>query len=126
MIYGIGVDLVENSRMERLVKKWGPKSLGRIFSPKEIEYCEKYTYSSTHYGARFAAKESFLKALGMGLGEGVKLSEIEVANNEKGTPSLVLSGEAKVQIKKRKITGVYLSLTHTKNYSTAMVLLEKK
>lgn len=125
MIYGIGIDLVENSRMERLVKKWEEKFLRRIFSPGEIAYCSKYTYSSTHYGARFAAKESFLKALGMGLGEGVRLNEIEVINNEKGKPVLVLSGEAKAQIEKRQITGVHLSLTHTKSYSTAIVLLEK-
>jgi holo-[acyl-carrier protein] synthase len=126
MIYGIGIDLVENSRMERIVKKWGPKFLNRIFSPKEIAYCGKYAYSATHYGARFAAKESFLKALGMGLGDGVKLSDIEVVNDEKGKPDLVLCGEAKAQIEKRKITQVHLSLTHTKNYSTAIVLLEKK
>jgi holo-[acyl-carrier protein] synthase len=125
MIYGIGIDLVENSRMERLVKKWGPKFLNRIFTPAEIAYCSKYTYSSTHYGVRFAAKESFLKALGMGLGDGVKLSEIEVVNDENGKPVLVLSGEAKAQIEKRQITQVHLSLTHTKSYSTAVVLLEK-
>lgn len=125
MIYGIGIDLVENSRMERLVKKWGPKFINRIFTEAEIAYCGRHTYSATHYGARFAAKESFLKALGMGLGEGVKLSEIEVVNNEQGKPVLVLYEEAKAQIEKRQITQVHLSLTHTKSYSTAIVLLEK-
>ncbi len=125
MICGIGIDLVDNSRMERLVKKWGPKFLSRIFTPAEIAYCGKHVYPATHYGVRFAAKESFLKALGMGLGEGVKLSDIEVVNNEQGKPSLVLCGEAKAQIEKRQITEVHLSLTHTKCYSTAVVLLEK-
>jgi holo-[acyl-carrier protein] synthase len=126
MIYGIGIDLVENSRMERIIKKWGPKFVNRIFSEGEIKYCGRHVNSSTHYGARFAAKESFLKALGIGLGMGVKLNDIEVINDENGKPALVLCGEAKTQILKRKITEVHLSLTHTQKYATAIVLLEKK
>jgi holo-[acyl-carrier protein] synthase len=126
MIYGIGIDLVENSRMERIIKKWGPKFLSRIFSEGEIKYCQRHVNSSTHYGARFAAKESFLKALGIGLGMGVKLSDIEVVNDENGKPALILCGEAKTQVEKRKITKIHLSLTHTQKYSNSMVLLETK
>ena len=125
MIYGVGIDLVENSRMERIIGKWGPKFLNRIFSEGEMEYCGRHAHSSTHYGARFAAKESFLKALGIGLGMGVKLSDIEVVSDKNGKPSLALSGEAKSQIEKRKITKIHLSLTHTKQYASAIVLLEK-
>jgi holo-[acyl-carrier protein] synthase len=126
MIYGIGIDLVENIRIERIVKKWGPKFLNRIFSEGEIEYCARHAQSSIHYGARFAAKESFLKALGIGLGKGVKLHDIEVVSDENGKPSLMLCGEAKAEIKKRKIVNIHLSLTHTKNYASAIVILEKK
>ena len=125
MIYGVGIDLVANNRMEKIIKKWGDKFINRIFSDEEIKYCEKHINSSTHYGVRFAAKESFLKALGIGLGMGVKLSDIEVMNDENGKPSLMLCGEAKNQIEKKRITKVHLSLTHTKSYSTAIVLLEK-
>lgn len=126
MIYGVGIDLVENSRMDKIVKKWGPKFINRIFSEEEILYCEKHAHSAIHYGARFAAKESFLKALGIGIGKGVKLSDIEVVNDENGKPSLKLCGEAKIIIKKAKISKINLSLTHTKNYSMAVVVLEKK
>ena len=125
MIYGVGIDLVENSRMERIIGKWGPKFLNRIFSNGEMEYCGRHAHASTHYGARFAAKESFLKALGIGLGMGVKLSDIEVVNDKNGKPSLALCGEAKTQIEKRKITKIHLSLTHTKQYASAIVLLKK-
>lgn len=126
MIYGIGIDLVENIRMERIVKKWGTKFINKIFSKGEIAYCSKHANSSIHYGARFAAKESFLKALGIGLGMGVKLSDIEVVSDQDGKPSLALYGEASAQIKKRKIINIHLSLTHTKKYSIAMVVLEIK
>ena len=125
MIYGVGIDLVENSRMDKIVKKWGPKFINRIFSEEEILYCEKHAHSAIHYGARFAAKESFLKALGIGIGKGVKLSDIEVVNDENGKPAFVLYGEAQIQIKRRKISKIHLSLTHTHQYSTAMVLMEK-
>jgi holo-[acyl-carrier protein] synthase len=127
MICGIGIDLVENSRLEKIIKKWGVKFLHRVYSSGEIQYCDKHIQSAViHYGARFAAKESFLKALGMGLGMGVKLSDIEVVHDKNGKPVLALRGGAKAQIENREITQIHLSLTHTKEYATAVVLLEKK
>lgn len=125
MIYGIGIDLVENNRIEKIVARWGAKFLQRVFSIGEVSYCEKHVKASIHFAARFAAKESFLKALGIGLGMGVRLREIEVVHDNNGKPDLSLSGEAKIQIEKRCITGIHLSLTHTDNYATAIVLLEK-
>lgn len=125
MICGIGIDLVENDRLAKIIAKWGAKFLQRVFSEGEIEYCEKHIQAEINYGARFAAKESFLKALGKGLGMGIKLSEIEVMNNKKGKPELVLHGSAKAQIEMRNINKIHLSLTHTRNYATAIVLLEK-
>ena len=126
MICGIGIDLVENDRLARIIAKWGSKFLQRVFSDGEISYCEKHVQAAVNYGARSAAKESFVKALGIGLGRGIKLKEIEVVNDKKGKPDLVLRGEAKAQIEKRKIVKVHLSLTHTKSYASAIVLLEKK
>jgi holo-[acyl-carrier protein] synthase len=125
MICGIGIDLVENDRLKKIINKWGIKFLNRVFSSGEIQYCDKHVQSSIHYGARFAAKESFLKALGIGLGMGVKLSDIEVVHDKNGKPSLALRDGAKVQIEKREITKIHLSLTHTKKYASAVVLLEK-
>jgi len=125
MICGIGIDLVENGRLEKIINKWGIKFLNRVFSTGEIQYCGKHIQSAIHYGARFAAKESFLKALGIGLGMGVKLSDIEVIHDKNGKPFLALHGGAKVQIEKREITKIHLSLRHTKKYATAIVLLEK-
>ena len=125
MIYGIGIDLVENDRLTKIIAKWNSKFLDRVFSEGEINYCSRHAQAAMHYSARFAAKESFLKALGTGLGRGVKLREIEVVHDKNGKPDLMLRGEAKAQIEKRKIKKIYLSLTHTRNYATAIVLLEK-
>ena len=126
MIYGIGIDLVENDRLAKIIAKWGSKFLQRVFSVGEINYCEKHAQASINYGARFAAKESFLKALGIGLGMGVKLKEIEVVHDKNGKPDLALWGEAKAQIEKRSIEKIHLSLSHTRSYASAIVLLEKK
>ncbi len=125
MIQGIGIDLVENERIEKIINKWGQKFLQRVFSDEEIKYCGRHIQSSLHYGARFAAKEAFLKALGIGLGMGVKLREIEVVHGDQGKPDFSLHGEANLQIEEREIKRIHLSLTHTKNYATAIVLLEK-
>jgi holo-[acyl-carrier protein] synthase len=125
MIYGIGIDLVENDRMEKIIQKWGAKFLSRVFSKREIEYCGRHAQASMHYGARFAAKESFLKAIGTGLGGGVKLQDIEVVNKESGKPQLFLSGGARGFLVNAGIEKIHLSITHTRNYASAIVLLEK-
>jgi holo-[acyl-carrier protein] synthase len=125
MIYGIGIDLVENDRMVKIIQKWGEKFLSRVFSKAEIAYCGRHAQASIHYGARFAVKESFLKAIGTGLGGGVKLLEIEVVNEASGQPRLMLSGGAQDYLVKTGIEKIHLSITHTKNYASAMVLLEK-
>lgn len=126
MIYGIGVDLVENDRMEKIILKWGDKFLSRVFSEGEIKYCGRHaSQASIHYGARFAVKESFLKAIGTGLGGGVKLLEIEVVNEENGRPEIRLSGGAQEHFATAGISKIHLSITHTKSYASAVVLLEK-
>ncbi len=125
MVYGIGIDLVENDRMGEIIKKWGDKFLSRVFSVREIEYCGRHAQAHIHYSARFAIKESFLKAMGVGLGRGIKLMEIEVINEESGKPNLVLTGGARQFYEKAGIVKNFITITHTKYYATAVVLLEK-
>ena len=126
MIYGTGIDLVENHRIEKIIQKWGEKFLSRVFTDREIAYCSRHAHASIHYGARFAAKESFLKALGIGLGAGVQLKEIEVIHSESGKPVFILHGAAKERIETEEISEIHLSLTHTEKFASAFVLLEKK
>ena len=125
MIYGVGIDLVENDRIEKIIQKWGEKFLCRVFSDREIEYCGRHAQAHIHYGARFAVKEAFLKAISLGLGRGVRLQEIEVVNEPSGQPTLMLYGGAQDFYQSAGITSAYLSITHTKKYASALVLLEK-
>ena len=125
MIYGVGIDLVENDRIEKIIQKWGEKFLCRVFSDREIEYCGRHAQAHIHYGARFAVKEAFLKAISLGLGRGVRLQEIEVVNEPSGQPTLMLYGGAQDFYQGAGLTSAYLSITHTKKYASALVLLEK-
>lgn len=125
MIYGTGIDLVENERIGKVIAKWGNKFLSRVFSDREIDYCSRHAQAHIHYGARFAVKESFLKAMGIGLGRGVKLREIEVLNEESGKPNLFLYGGARQEYEAAAIKKSHISITHTKSYASAIVLLEK-
>jgi len=124
MVYGIGIDLVENERMERIIQKWGDRFLARVFSPGEIAYCSRHAQASLHYGARFAAKEAFLKGDWQGVGAGVNLLDIEVENEKSGRPRLILSGGARTCLDKACVENVHLSISHTKRYATALVVLE--
>ena len=124
MIAGTGIDLVEVRRIDRLLQKWGDRFTGRFFAPGEAAYCGAKARPAIHYAARFAAKESFLKSLGIGLGMGVHLREIEVSRDRRGKPVLVLHGKAASMLRERGITAVHLSLTHTADDAAAVVILE--
>jgi holo-[acyl-carrier protein] synthase len=126
VIAGIGIDLVEVRRIDRLLKKWGERFTGRYFAPGEIEYCRTKARPAIHYAARFAAKESFLKSLGIGLGMGVRLRDIEVSRDRRGKPVLLLHERAVVMLRERGVTAVHLSLTHTADHAAAAVVLEKE
>jgi holo-[acyl-carrier protein] synthase len=125
MIYGIGTDLVEINRIANIIKKWGERFTGKVFSQNEINYCQNKAYPAIHYAARFAAKESFLKSLGIGLGMGVSLKDIEVINNPQGSPQLHMNEKIQAVLDERGITAIHISMTHTREHAQAVVVLEK-
>ncbi|MEA1936058.1 MAG: holo-ACP synthase [Thermodesulfobacteriota bacterium] len=127
MICGIGIDLVEIHRIEEILKRWGKKFTSKIYSEGEIEYCRNRSHPAIHYAARFAAKEAFLKSVGVGLAGGIRLKDIEVLSNQQGKPDLKLHNKAKTILNRHgDIPAVHLSITHTSKYSAAVVVLEKR
>ena len=124
MVSGIGVDLIETQRVaEKIVKDAGFREY--VFSEGEIAYCESKTNRSEHYAARFAAKEALLKALGTGFPGGLILNEIEVISNEAGKPEFCFTGASEKVIRESGIGIIHLSLSHLKDISCAMVVIEK-
>jgi len=125
MIEGIGTDLVDVERIRKSLERFGDRFTGRVFTAYECGYCGKKAFPAIHYAARFAAKESFLKALGIGLGMGVNLADIEVRNNAEGRPGLTIYGRGREMLAERGVTAVHLTLTHTRSQAAATVVLEK-
>ena len=80
-IFGIGTDIVNIKRMEKSLKRHGTKFKKRVFSEKEINYCEKKKNSGAFYAKRFAAKEAFSKALGTGIRKDISLKNIEITKS---------------------------------------------
>lgn len=125
MIVGIGTDIIEVKRIERLLSKQ-KRFKERIFTRDEIEYCEHKKNNVQNYAARFAVKEALLKAIGTGWREGVAFKEIEVKNNEKGKPELVLSGTVKKITEEMGVTNIQVSISHLKDLAIGMVILESQ
>ena len=125
MIYGIGTDIIEVNRIKKNIEKVsGLKT--KLFTQKEIEYCESKRHSAEHFAARFASKEAFFKALGTGWRLGFAFTEIEILNNELGKPEITVSGKIKQFITENKITNIHISISHLKEIANAVVILEIK
>ena len=123
MITGIGIDMVEVTRIEEKIgKEQGFREL--VFSAAEIKYCEAATNKYEHYAARFAAKEAFFKALGTGWLSGTAFNEVEISHDDKGKPILMLLGETAGVIASMNLSVFSVSLTHLKTVASAVVVIE--
>ena len=110
-IKGIGIDIVEVNRVKQLLSG-SKKFRERIFSKREIQYCEGQINPAQHYAARFAAKEAVWKSLDL---RGVSIKNIEVTNLESGRPQVTITGN--------HIPGHFLvTLAHSKNYAVAQTI----
>lgn len=126
MISGTGVDIVEISRMEDAIKKWGEAFLIKIFTPREIAYSSSKRFSHQHFAARFAAKEAVMKAFGDPLKHPLSWTEIEVLNDKEGKPTIEFHKGALAVKNKKNISEVIVSLSHSKDYAIANAILLKK
>lgn len=135
MILGVGTDLTSVKRIERLMEQFQLKFAEKIFTKNEIARAAKIKVSpenleprSRFFAKRFAAKEAFAKALGLGIGRGIDFKDIEVENDALGKPSIKILNGKKTFLKKHfgcKNFVVHLSLTDEKSLASAFVVIEK-
>ena len=126
-IIGIGVDIVNNNRLKKLVKK--KNFISRIFTNNEQISSIKIKNKINYFSKRYAAKEAFSKATGFGISKNLNFKDIEIKNNKKGKPSINLSKSTILFLKKKfkvKTFKTKLSLSDERNYSIAYVVIEKK
>jgi holo-[acyl-carrier protein] synthase len=124
MIVGTGVDIVEVSRVQEAIGRFGDRFLSRIFTEAEIRYCNSKRNQAERFAARFAAKEAAMKALGTGLARGVSWQHIEVGREPGGRPTLILSHAAAQIAAQLGAKRVSLSVSHTPQHAIAQVILE--
>lgn len=123
MIYGIGTDIIEVSRIHGVMEK----DIGfreKIFTAGEIAYCETKKFKYENYAARFSAKEAFMKAIGTGWRFGIRFADIEVEHDEFGKPLIRLYGKAEELAKMERISKIHVSLSHVKEMAIAVVTVE--
>jgi len=110
------------------VKKQLTENIGLkqyLFTKPEITYCESKKMSFQHFAARYAAKEAFLKAVGIGWRNGITFNEIEILNDDLGKPEIKLSGKAKEIIDNINFKNIFVSISHLKNLVNAIVIIDK-
>ena len=123
-VVGIGVDLVENARIEHSLERFGERFLKRVFTPGEIEYSQSMKYPARHLAARFAAKEAVSKAFGTGIGKAMGWKDIDVRRKGSGEPFIILEGGAKKLAEERKVSKVLITLSHTEHHAMAVIVVE--
>lgn len=127
MAVSVGVDLVEVARIQRALenRRTGPRFRNRVYTEKEIEYCEQKTRGKyLSYAGRFAAKEAVMKALGRGWGSKVRWLDIEVLPAPGGKPEISLHRATAAFARDLGIQRFSLSITHTETYAMAYVIAE--
>ena len=126
-ILGIGVDIIRNSRIKRLIIK--KSFINRSFGKQEIKLSKKEKNKVNYFAKRFAAKESFSKSLGTGFRENLNLKDIEILNDKLGKPYFFVSKKIHNIINKKfkiKRFNLFLSISDEKDYSIAFTILQKK
>jgi len=126
-ILGIGVDIVENSRIAKSLKN--NLFIKRIFSDSEILIAKRMRDKKSYYSKRFVAKEAFVKSIGTGFRNDLNFKDISIVNDKLGKPSFIINEKIKKIIKKQfKISSFnfFLSISDEKKYSIAYVILQKK
>jgi holo-[acyl-carrier protein] synthase len=121
MIEGIGVDVVEIDRIKDVIKKWGDKFLGKVFTESELEYAHSKMNPFPHIAARFAVKEAVAKALATGWSGGFRWKDVEVTNDVSGKPSVILRGKMKELLKQSR---VLVSISHSDTIVVAFAVIE--
>ncbi|QVE49011.1 holo-ACP synthase [Chlamydia crocodili] len=114
----IGTDIIEISRIRKAIKTHNQRMLDRIFTKKEQEYCLRLTNPYPSFAARFAGKEAVSKALGTGIGKIISWKDIEILKSSK-QPEVHLPPRI---YKKLGISKVLLSISHSREYATAMAI----
>lgn len=114
---GLGIDIIEISRIRSALETYGQRFLDKIFTANEQTYCMKYKDPVPHLAGRFAAKEAVIKALGIGFRQGISWQDIAITRDELGRPSVLLSPLLQQRFPNVELL---LSISHCRTYAAAV------
>lgn len=119
----VGIDVLDVVRMEKFVQN--EHFLEKYFTPYEIDYVSNNNRQTLSLAGIFSAKEAFLKALGIGIGGGINLSDIEIKHYDSGKPYLqVLSSKGQIMLKTMNVVDIQISISHSDEMATAICMIE--
>jgi holo-[acyl-carrier protein] synthase len=125
MIIGIGVDIVDISRIEKAIASNGDRFLNRVYTENEIAYCNQVFRRAERFATRFAAKEAARKALGAAMPlRALSWHDVEIISSTEGAPQLRFHGVAADLLRQLGVTRSHVSLSHAENQAIAYVVLE--
>lgn len=124
MIKGIGIDIIEISRIDDSIKRFGKSFIDRIYTAEEQRRCDARTDKRFYYAGRWAAKEAVSKALGCGIGKNCSWLDIEIFNSPTGSPSVFLSGAAAEKLAECGASKLHVSISHERTNAVAMAVIE--
>jgi holo-[acyl-carrier protein] synthase len=121
-ILGIGSDIIECPRIGKMIEHYGELFLRRVYTDREIRFCQSRKHAIEHFAGRWAAKEAILKAMGSGRADGIAWTDIEVRNDHGARPQVLVCGPARETALERGIGDVLISISHCRTYATAYAL----
>jgi len=122
VVEGVGVDVVEISRIGEIVERWGEHFLGKVFTDREIAYARSRKNALQHFAARFAVKEAVAKAVATGWRSGFRWKDVEVENDPSGKPSVKLGGKLKSLLDG---ANVQVSISHSDKVVVGFAIVER-
>jgi holo-[acyl-carrier protein] synthase len=121
-IVGIGTEIVECLRIGRMIEQHGELFLRRVYTEREIRYCQGRKRATEHFAGRWAAKEAILKCLGSGRRRELCWTELEIRPDPTGKPRVLLCGGVKELVQSLHIADILLSISHCRAYATAYAM----
>jgi holo-[acyl-carrier protein] synthase len=121
-IAGIGSEIVECLRIGRMIEQHGEQFLGRVYTPREIRYCQSRKHATEYFAGHWAAKEAILRCLGTSQRGGLDWTDLEIRESQEGKPEVLMCGPAKDRVQALRISDVLLTISHCRAYATACAI----
>lgn len=121
-ILGLGTAIVEVVKIGRLIERHGELFLTRVYTERELQFCQRRKHATAHFARLWAAKEAVLEAIGLKWRRGFAWNDTEIRQEADGKLTVVLSGAARDQAQRLQVREVRLSVAHCREYATAHAL----